>query len=162
MTAGRKPKPAALKLLEGRGDGRDSGGRPVVQPPGFTRLPPEPPSWLSGHAREEWERILPELQRLHLTKPIDRASLTAYCLAWERLAKARAEIEADGGSVLGENSQGVVRHPAVAVMEAASKDLRAWAAEFGLTPAAEVRVARPEGADDGESNPFAEGDAGAG
>lgn len=145
--------PANLKLLEGRGNGRDSGGREVKPPPPFKRLAPEPPDFLAGEALDEWRRVVPELQRLELTKPLDRASLTAYCLTWQRLCQAQLEVARDG--VLSTNSQGVVRHPAVAVVEAASKELRAWAHEFGLTPASEANVS--SGGDDGaeDENPFA-------
>lgn len=152
--AGRKARPSGLKLIEGRGNGKDSGGRPIKETPEFVRLPPEPPDILWGDALDEWNRVVPELQRLGLTKPIDAASLTAYCLTWQRLCQAQRIIDAEDGGLLRENSQGLSRHPAVAVVEAASKDLRAWAAEFGLTPAAEGKVARPEGGD-GEGNPFA-------
>lgn len=147
-----KPKPPALKLVEGRGNGRDSGGRKVNLPPGFVRLPPEPPEILDGDALAEWQRVVPELQRLQLTKPIDAASLTAYCLTWQRLCDAQRVVAEEG--LLAVNSQGRGRHPAVAIVEAASKELRAWAAEFGLTPSAENRVAKAE-ASDGEENPFA-------
>lgn len=152
--ASPKPRPPNLKIIEGRGNGKDSGGRPVKQPPGFRRLPPEAPEWLPAEARAEWERVVPELQRLQLLKPVDRAALTAYCLTWDRLVRAQRELEADGGSVLGENSQGRVRHPAVAVVEAASKELRSWAAEFGLSPSSEAKLTSPE-AGDGDDNPFA-------
>lgn len=146
-------KPAALKLVEGRGNGTDSGGRPVVPPPLFRRLPPDAPEFLTGEALDEWKRVVPELQRLELTKPIDRASLTAYCLTWQRLVQAQREMDEDG-SVLATNSQGRVRHPAVAVIEAASKELRAWAHEFGLTPSAESNVTSGSG-DGDQENPFA-------
>lgn len=157
--ASPKARPAALKLINGRGEGRDSGGRLVKQPPGFVRLPPQPPEWLPEEAAAEWERVVPELQRLQLTKPIDRAALTAYCLTWDRLVTAQRELagntDAQGRpSVLGENSQGVTRHPAVAVIEAASKDLRAWCGEFGFTPSAEGRLNTPEGGGSGEENPY--------
>lgn len=149
-----KPRPAGLKLIEGVRPGRDSGGRKVVEPPSFRRVPPEAPGWLPPEARAEWERVVPELARLDLLKPADRAALTAYCLAWDRLVQAQRQMQEDG-SVLAVNSQGRVRHPAVAVIEAASKELRAWAGEFGLTPSAESKVGR-QGADDGdEENPFA-------
>lgn len=148
------PQPAALKLVNGRGPGRDSGGRQVPKTPGFKRLPPEAPEWLPDEARAEWARVVPELARLDLVKPIDRASLTAYCLTWDRLVTAQKEIASDGGSVLGKNSQGRVRHPAVAVAEAASKELRAWAQEFGLTPSAEQRVGSKGGGDGQEDDPF--------
>ncbi|MER8266521.1 phage terminase small subunit P27 family [Streptomyces griseus] len=152
--ASPKKRPAGLKLIEGRAPGRDSGGRKVVEPPAFKRLPPEAPDWLPAEARAEWDRIVPELARLDLLKPVDRSALTAYCLTWDRLVRAQREMESDG-SVLSTNSQGRVRHPAVAVIEAASKELRAWAGEFGLTPSAEAKVSR-QGDDDGDStNPFA-------
>jgi P27 family predicted phage terminase small subunit len=149
--AAPSPKPAGLKLVEGRSPGRDSGGRPVKEPPGFVRLPPEPPLWLPDEARAEWDRVVPELQRLRLTKPVDAAALTAYCLTWDRLVNAQKIVDREG--VLAENSQGRVRHPAVAVVEAASKELRGWAQEFGLTPSAEQRVARQDNAPAGD-NPF--------
>jgi P27 family predicted phage terminase small subunit len=146
-------------LISGRSEGKDSGGREVKQPPGFVRLPPEAPDWLPEEARAEWQRVVPELQRLQLLKPIDRAALTAYCLTWDRLVTAQRELAEntdDQGrpSTLGTNSQGVVRHPAVAVIEAASKELRAWCGEFGFTPSAEGRLSTPDG-DGGEDDPYA-------
>ncbi|MFC5144282.1 phage terminase small subunit P27 family [Streptomyces aureoversilis] len=152
--ASPKPRPAGLKLVEGRAPGRDSGGRLVKPVPSFRRLPPEPPEWLPEEARAEWERVVPELARLELLKPVDRSALAAYCLCWDRLVQAQREMAQDG-SVLSTNSQGRVRHPAVAVIEAASKELRAWAGEFGLTPSAEARVGRQEADDGDEANPFA-------
>lgn len=149
-----KRRPAGLKLIEGRAPGRDSGGRKVTPPPAFKRVPPDAPEWLPDEARAEWERVVPELARLDLLKPVDRSALTAYCLTWDRLVQAQREMQEDG-SVLSTNSQGRVRHPAVAVIEAASKELRAWAGEFGLTPSAEAKVGRQETDDGTEANPFA-------
>jgi P27 family predicted phage terminase small subunit len=152
MMASPKARPVALKLIEGRGNNLDSGGRQIKDTPKFKRLPPIAPEWLPPVAREEWDRIVPELARLELLKVADRAALTAYCLAWDRLVQAQKQITADG--VLGTNSQGVVRHPAVAVVEAASKELRSWAAEFGLTPSAENKLAVRE-TNDGDNDIFA-------
>lgn len=162
MAAAEKPKrrgtsvakPAGLKLVEGRGHGRDSGGRPVKPTPGFTRLPPEPPEFLFGDARECWDVSVAELQRLQLTKPVDWPALTAYCLAYQRMCQAQRLIQEDGQGLLHTNSQGRTRHPAVAIVEAASKELRAWAQEFGLTPAAETRVGQTGGDDGDGENPF--------
>jgi P27 family predicted phage terminase small subunit len=151
VMASPKARPPALKLIEGRGNGRDSGGRKVEPTPSFRRLPPEAPAWLPDEAAAEWERVVPELARLELLKPVDRASLTAYCLTWDRLVTAQRLVTEDG--VLSSNSQGVVRHPAVAVVEAASKELRAWAAEFGFTPSAENKLKVQE-SDDDQEDPF--------
>jgi P27 family predicted phage terminase small subunit len=152
--ASPKPRPTRLKLIEGRGEGRDSGGRKVKQTPGFVRLPPDPPEWLPAEARAEWDRIVPELQRLELLKPIDRSSLTAYCMSWQRFFDACKDIAE--GKVTTRGSQGqLVKHPSVMVAESASKELRAWAGEFGLTPSAEQRLAG-FGADNAaaDENPF--------
>jgi P27 family predicted phage terminase small subunit len=172
--AAPKPRPVSLKLLEGRGNGTDSGGRKVAPAPLFKRLPPEAPEWLPTEAREEWERVVPELARLELTKPVDRAALTAYVLTWQRLVDASRLIadnqkfelkqtddegetyfeSRNGYGLLGTNSQGIVRAPWVAIIEAASKDLRAWCAEFGFTPSAESKLSVQE-ADNGEEDIFA-------
>jgi P27 family predicted phage terminase small subunit len=148
-----KPKPRALKLLEGRGNGRDSSGRVIHPSPGYARVPPEPPDILSGVALDEWHRVLPELQRLQLTKALDRAALTAYCLAVARLHEAQRILSAEG--LLHEGSQGRSRHPALIIAENASKEIRAWANEFGFTPSAENRmtVATPD--ENTDDNPFA-------
>lgn len=150
-----KPRPTVLKLIEGRGNGRDSGGRPVKQTPGFTRLPPNAPTWLPREAAAEWKRVVPELARLELLKPVDRAALTAYCLAWDRLVTAQNAIK-ENGHTYTDAFGNPKKHPYVLIAEAASKELRAWAAEFGLTPSAEQRVGKL-GAGDGEEddNPFA-------
>lgn len=145
-------RPAALKVIEGRGNGRDSGGRKIKSPPAFRRLPPTAPEILSGEALAEWERVVPELQRLNLTKPIDASALAAYCLCWQRLVQAQRLVDEEG--LLSTNSQGRVRHPAVAVVEAASKELRGWAAEFGLTPSSESKVSRQEASGGEGGSPF--------
>lgn len=172
--ASPKPRPVALKLLEGSRSGRDSGGRKVAAVPLFKRLPPDAPEWLPDEAAAEWERVVPELARLELTKPVDRAALTAYVLTWQRLVDASKLMKAnqtyqleekvdgdvvgtetvEGFGLLSTNSQGVVRAPWIAIIEAASKDLRAWCAEFGFTPSAESKLSVQE-ADHGEEDIFA-------
>lgn len=153
---GRPPRPAGLKLIEGRGNGRDSGNRPVKQAPEFARAAPEAPAWLPGEARAEWDRVVPEMDRLGLLKSIDRAALTSYCMAWARLVEASGIVALEG-MVLHDDKQGKAqRHPALLTAEAASKELRAWAQEFGLTPSSEQRLGSTKGGDDGaQGNPFA-------
>jgi P27 family predicted phage terminase small subunit len=147
---GRTAKPAALKLVTGRAPGRDSGGRQVNPGPAFKRLPPSPPDHLSAEARAEWDRVVPELSRLDLIKAEDRAALAAYCEAWSTFVQASATVQAEGLTI--EAKQGVLAHPAVAIARNAGREVRAWAAHFGLTPSTEQALAR--GADDGEDSPF--------
>ncbi|MFD8596980.1 phage terminase small subunit P27 family [Kitasatospora sp. NPDC059646] len=150
---GRTAQPAALRLLKGRGDGKDSAGREVNPGPAFVRVPPNPPTWLNREAAAEWKRVVPGLARLGLLKPEDRAALAAYCEAWAQFVEATTLLKTEGLTI--EAKQGVLPHPLVGIQRAAGRELRAWAAHFGLTPSTEQALAR--GADDGtnEDNPFA-------
>lgn len=150
-SAGRKSAPLKLKLLKGRGEGRDSGGRKLVEAPRFLRLPPTKPADLSDLASDHWDLIVDELQRLEILKPIDAGSLVMLCEIWARWKTAQSIIEKEGLTI--ETSQGVGRHPAVAIAEVAERSYRSAAAEFGLSPASESKLASkgPSGDDD---NPF--------
>jgi P27 family predicted phage terminase small subunit len=152
---GPAAQPAVLKLLNGRNPGRDSGGRPVKAVPEFTRSAPEAPEWLPAEALAEWNRVVPEMDRLGLLKTIDRAALTAYCLTWARLLEATAIVKAEGMVYTDDKTGRAQRHPALMTAEAASKELRSWANEFGLTPSAEQKLGSSKGENGQDGNPFA-------
>ena len=153
ITVPRTSKPAGLKLIDGRAPGRDSGGRKVNTGPDFKRVPPEAPDWLSEEAAAEWARVMPELSRLDLVKESDRAALAAYCEAWAVFVDATLTVQREGLTI--EARQGTLAHPAVAIARAAGREVRSWAAHFGLTPSTEQALARSGGDDGGEENPFA-------
>ncbi len=151
---GRTAAPAALRLVQGRSPGRDSGGRKVKPPPAFKRLPPKAPAWLSAEAAAEWARVLPELTRLDLLKEQDRAALAAYCETWATFVEATRLVQEQG--LVFEAKQGTLPHPAVGIARAAGRELRVWAGQFGLTPATEAGVGL-KGGDSGaaEDDPLA-------
>jgi P27 family predicted phage terminase small subunit len=161
IAVGRTAQPAALKLIGGRGNGTDSGGRKVNPGPAFRRIAPNPPTWLSAEAKAEWKRVAPGLQRLDLLKEEDRATLAAYCETWSQFVTATRTVTREGItsevttiSASGSETTRTVPHPAVSIARSAGRELRAYAAQFGLTPSSEQALAR--GADDGEDdNPFA-------
>lgn len=153
---GPKPKPPKLLLLNGRSDGKDSGGRTVPAPPPFKRAAPRPPTWLSREAKAEWRRVAPGLERLDLVKPEDRAALAAYCEIWARYVAAVKQYTAEGLVLANPDTGRQHQHPAVAIANAAESQLRHYAAEFGLTPSAERNVSRrDDNRDPDEANPFA-------
>ncbi|GGP55973.1 phage terminase small subunit P27 family [Streptomyces abikoensis] len=145
--------PATLRLLTGRSPGRDSGGRKVASGPSFRRVPPTAPEWLSEEAAAEWARVMPELSRLDLVKESDRAALAAYCEAWATFVEATRTVQREGLTI--EARQGTLAHPAVAIARNAGREMRSWAAHFGLTPSTEQALARGGGDDGDEENPFA-------
>lgn len=131
-------KPAALKLLNGRGPGKDSAGRPVNPGPAFVRSAPDPPTWLSREAKAEWRRVVPELERLRLLSRVTRSSLTAYCETWARFVEATRTIQREG--LTAGHGKIMHAHPAVGIANTAGAELRRWATEYGLTPASEQKV----------------------
>lgn len=149
----RTAAPASLKLINGRSAGRDSGGRKVEAGPAFKRVPPAAPDWLSPEAAEEWDRVIPELSRLDLVKEQDRAALAAYCEAWATFVEATRVVQEEGLVI--EARQGKLAHPCVAIARNAGREMRSWAAHFGLTPSTEQALARGGGDDGDEANPFA-------
>jgi P27 family predicted phage terminase small subunit len=161
---GRTAQPPALKLLKGRGNGTDTGGRKVAAPPPFRRIAPKPPTWLSREAAAEWRRVVPGLQNLDLLKEEDRATLAAYCETWATYVAATKDVTKHGLTIekittatKGDETRVTVTtmtNPSVIVARNAGKELRAWATHYGLTPSAESGLGK--GGDDGEEadNPF--------
>lgn len=160
--------PPKLRVLEGRGNGTDSGGRPVAPPPTFRRVAPKPPTHLSREAKAEWNRVVPELRRLDLLKAEDRAALTAYCETWATYCEAKRQVRAPasrGGGIVvinrsirkdGVETTWMTKNPAVAVMENAGQQLIRFAREFGLTPSSEGELVGEAGR--GDQTPLAAGD----
>lgn len=146
-------KPAALRLLTGRRDGQDSGGRKVAAPPPFIREPPKPPTWLCLEARAEWRRVAPGMTRLDLLKPEDRAAFAAYCECWAQFVQATKAIQADGLTMAGAMG-GLVAHPAVAIARNAQRELRSWCVQFGLTPVSEGSLSKGKAVEDDGAGVF--------
>lgn len=94
--SGRRKAPAALRLVEGRAPGRDSGGRLVDLPPPFELDEPEAPPYLTEYEAEVWARSIPQLVRLKLVKPEDFAALAAYCIAVGQLRESTIDIATRG------------------------------------------------------------------
>lgn len=99
----------------------------------------------------EWARVGAELLVLGLVSEIDRAALAGYCFAWERALKAQRKLKREGDTVTTTRGN-VVQHPALGIYNRAMKQVRDFALEFGMTPAARRKV---------DSNPIGGSGAGA-
>jgi P27 family predicted phage terminase small subunit len=146
---GTHRKPRALKLLEG-----NPGKRPIEAEVPFMREDPVKPADLSEDAAWLWDQVVEQMRTVGLLKPLDAASLEVVCetfARWREAVRFRRERQ-----LLSKNSQGVVVAPWIGVEERASREFRAWCAEYGLTPAAEKNLAPDDdGAGDDRKNPFA-------
>ena len=85
---GRKPKPVALKLLEGNPGKRPINGR-EPRPPASQ---PTCPAHLSPTAKAEWKRLAGMLNQVGMLTQADRAALAAYCQAYGRWVEAERKL----------------------------------------------------------------------
>lgn len=152
---GPQKSPVQLRLVNGRSGGRDSGGRRVEEPLDFVRKAPRMPSWLPDEAKRAWKRVVPGLEKQGLLKPEDLDTLVSYCLAVWLQRQASAELQANPDGLTTPGKESMKAHPSVATLRNAQATIRAFAHEFGLTPAAESNVNRGEDDVDGKDNPFA-------
>lgn len=140
---GQNKKPTRLHFVEGTGRAsRMNKNEPKPTPKAPTR-----PGWLLPDARREWARLAPELDRLGLLTVADRAAFAAYCQAWARWRQCEERIAADGAVLPGH--RGVLRkHPLTSVGARYLEMMRAFGAEFGLSPQARSRLSLPPSSED--------------
>lgn len=154
--SGRKPKPTYLKVLDGNRGKRKVDVDGEMQPELGV---PESPDWMPDEAKDEWDRLVDELERKGGLALIDRAALASACVMWARFVQAELDIAANGivliqiekelddGRILISRA---VKNPAVQISKDAQAAYRAWCSEFGLTPSARTRVKVPgKGGDSG-------------
>lgn len=138
MSTGRRPKPTALKVLQGN-PGKRKLSKTEPQPRTTTR-PPPPPSILSPRAATEWRRIATELHRLGLLTILDRAALAAYCAAYGRWADAEVKIAELGAVLTTKKTKTMCHNPWRTIADKAMEQMLKIGIEFGLTPSSRVRL----------------------
>lgn len=126
---GPKPAPTALKKLAGNPGKRALGEEP--RPEGG---PPQCPEWMPEEGRRQWERVVPELDRLKLLTKVDGAVLEGFCAAYAEFVATVKRGEAIKPSLMAQ--------------------VRYFAGELGLTPAARARLAAPPGQEDAQIDLF--------
>lgn len=132
---GRKPKPSAIKELEG-----NPGKRAInTQEPKPESVIPSCPPHLIGPARTEWKRITKELEKLKIISLIDKAALSGYCIAYADVIKATNKIKKQGEVIISEKG-GLYQNPWVSIRNSAIDRMVKIAAEFGMTPSSRSRV----------------------
>jgi len=131
---GRKPTPTALKLLRG-----NPGKRPIddnePQPEAGHLL--APPEYLNDAARDEWDRVAPELHKLGLLTELDWVIFECYCENYGRYVAAVKEL---GDLTTITVNKCVIQNPLVGIVNKAQDNMRKFAAELGMSPSARTRV----------------------
>ncbi len=136
-----KRKPTELKIVQG-----NPGKRPLNkdEPKPAEAVAPKPPPWLDNNGLHAWETVVPELERLGLLTDVDLIALAHFCSWHSTFLWASREIEMDG-MTLTDNSGRQYKNPAMNIKDAASKHVRAFGSEFGLTPSTRGGMVVPKG-----------------
>ena len=145
---GRKPKPTAIKKLQG-----NAGKRALNKSePAPAADPPELPDHLDAEAAIEWHKITAILSQMRILSVADKAAIAIYCQAWSTMIEAHKQVREFGAVVKSPNGY-PIQNPHLSIANGAAKQLKTMLTELGLTPAARSRVSVPEKE---KVNPFAE------
>lgn len=137
---GRKPKPTALKVLEG-----NPGKRPLNgAEPAPAHKAPRCPSWLEAEAKREWKRMGRILEQMGLLTEMDMAAFAGYCQAYARWKEAEEFISQHGTMVRTPNGY-LQQVPQVSIAQTNMKIMLRFCEQFGLTPSARSRIIAGEG-----------------
>ena len=140
--AGRKPKPTAIKELEGNPGKRKLNKKEPKPEKGM----PVCLEWLLPEAKAEWKRLSEKLSQMGVLTEVDMAAFAAYCQSYARWKEAQEHIDS-GGSTF-ETEKGYQQQtPWVGIANTNQKLMLQAAAEFGLTPSARTRIMAAVGAD---------------
>jgi P27 family predicted phage terminase small subunit len=141
---GMRPVPTYLKVLRG-----NPGKRAIVPSPEPFRgdAPPPCPDYLTGYAREEWDRVSGELFAMRCLAPVDASLLAVYCESyrrWRTASEAMKEMEsrdaATRGLLVKTAAGGAVINPFLWVIHNAAKTMLQIASELGMSPVARSRI----------------------
>lgn len=146
---GRKPKPTALKELEGNPGKRQLNanelGRIGEQQTKFATSPkpkakaPTCPKWLDDDAKKEWRRLSKQMEQMGILTEIDMAAFAGYCQAYSRW-KAAEEFISKHGSIVKTPSGYWQQVPQVSIAQQYLKQMSKFCEQFGLTPASRSRI----------------------
>lgn len=133
--AGRKPKPTAVKKLEGNPGKRKLNTKEPVPATGM----PTCPNWLLQEAKNEWKRLAELMNQMGVLTEVDRAAFAAYCQSYARWKEAQEHIDSDGS--IFETDKGYQQQtPWVGIANTNQKLMMQAASEFGLTPSARSKI----------------------
>jgi P27 family predicted phage terminase small subunit len=136
MMRGPKPKPTALRRMQGNPGKRAYNHAEPVPPDAMPDCPPH----LGAIAREEWDRLAEVLYRMGVLTSIDRAALAAYCQCYGRWVEAEEKLTAT--PMLLKTATGYVQQsPWLSIANKQMELMGRYMGELGLTPASRSRVA---------------------
>ena len=139
-TRGRKPKPTAMKELEG-----NPGKHPLnTSEPKPNKKAPACPKWLEPEAKKEWRRLAKQMEAIGILTEVDMAAFAGYCQAYARWKEAE-EFITQHGTIVKTPSGYWQQVPQVSLAQTYLKIMNKFAEQFGLTPSSRSRIIASDG-----------------
>ena len=147
---GRKPKPTALKVLEGNPGKRPLNDHEPIPQKGELKCP----SWLLPEAKKEWKRLASSLEAMGVLTVADLTAFAGYCQAYARWKEAE-EFISKHGPIFQTPSGYIQQVPHVSIAQQNLKIMQSFCSDFGLTPATRARIiADGSGTEDVSEDPM--------
>jgi P27 family predicted phage terminase small subunit len=132
---GPRPKPTAIRRMEGN-RGKRAWNHDEPEPPdGIPRCPKH----LAPVARTEWRRVARALYGMGVLTVIDRAALAAYCQSYAKWVEAENKLK-ETPALLKTPSGYVQQSPWMAISNKQLELMGRYMTELGMTPASRSRV----------------------
>jgi P27 family predicted phage terminase small subunit len=142
MTRGRKPKPSALRLLQGK-----AGHRPLnaMEPHPPAAMPPCPDIVTRQPvALAKWNEKAPQLYAAGILTALDGDALADYCMEYAHLVECEEFVRENGSTVTLRDDKGAVRWiqpvPQETMRLKHLEKCRQFLVEFGMTPSSRTRI----------------------
>ena len=137
--SGRKPKPTAIKELEGN-PGKRALNKNEPRP---EKKAPRCPTWLEAEAKKEWKRLAKQMELLGILTEMDMTAFAGYCQSYARWKEAE-EFISKHGTIVKTPSGYWQQVPQVSIAQTNLKLMLRFSEEFGLTPSSRSRIAVAE------------------
>lgn len=149
--SGPRPKPTALKRLEGKPKKKRNEPKPTAD---GLRVP----GHLDKDAKLCWSRIVPQLKKLGVATKIDRDSLEIYCTTFSQFRQYQRTIRKEGPVQKIFNEDGSLKYaqerPEIRLAKNAADLMLKIQREFGMTPSSRSTIDLPAGAGESDLDAF--------
>lgn len=149
QNSGRRPKPTALKVLQGNPGKRKLNQGEPKPPEGEVTVP----ETLSGVAKVVWGELAPVALAMGTLTTADVAAFGTLCELEATRREASAEKDRKGFSPFllttmvdsaGNEHQNIKQHPAITLERNTAAALRPYYEKFGLEPVGRARISVPK------------------
>ena len=133
--AGRKPKPTALKLVQGNPGKRKLNTRePRPRPANLGNAP----RWLPAEGQRQWRKVGKELAEIGVLSALDQHALALYCMEYARWREYQKR--AKGAETLINDKGNEIQNPYLRLADRAFDHMLKIMSEFGMTPSSRTRL----------------------